>query len=186
MRPWRDSDAATLQPVLESNRAHLEPWIPARVSRPAPIDVLSQRLAAFGADFAADREWRYAIVTKEDNRLLGEVGLYPRNATRRAPFTEADRVELGYWLRSDVTGRGYATEASGAMLEIASALPRFTHAEIRCDARNESSAGIPRRLGFELSRTISGSGVQADADIDLQVWKLALPVLQSVTAERSR
>ena len=32
LRPWRAEDAASLLPVLEANRSHLGPWIPARVA----------------------------------------------------------------------------------------------------------------------------------------------------------
>jgi RimJ/RimL family protein N-acetyltransferase len=35
------------------------------------------------------------------------------------PLAEADRAELGYWLRADETGRGYVTEAVGVVLELA-------------------------------------------------------------------
>ena len=175
LRAWRAEDAETLHPILEANRAHLGPWIPARISDPASVPLLRERLSGFSADFSAGREWRFAIFEPDASRLLGEIGLYPRNASRRVPFTEADRVELGYWLRADVTGRGLATEAAQAALDVAIALPRFSEAEIRCDARNAPSAAIPRRLGFALATTIEQPSVVPDAPpVALQVWTLPL------------
>jgi ribosomal-protein-serine acetyltransferase len=164
LRPWRSEDAAALHPILETNWEHLGPWIPARVATPAPIPVLAERLAGFANEFAADREWRYAMLARTDAKVLGEVGLFPRSSTARVPFADADRVELGYWLRLDETGRGIVTEAVRAVLDVAAAIERFTLAEIRCDARNEKSSAVPKRLGFALLETI----------VDLQVWTLSL------------
>ena len=154
LRPWRTTDAAALHPILETNWDHLGPWIPARVATPAAIPILAERLAGFATEFVADREWRYAMLTRADSKVLGEVGLFPRSAERRARFADADRVEVGYWLRADETGRGIVTEAVRAALDVARSIEQFTLAEIRCDARNEKSSAVPARLGFTLSRTI--------------------------------
>lgn len=171
LRPWGAEDAAAMLPILEANWAHLSPWIPARVATPAPVPELAKRLAGFGAAFAGDREWRYGMFTNEGDRMLGEVSLFPRAATGRVPLAEADRAEIGYWLRADETGRGYVTEAVGAVLDAARAMPRFAHIEIRCDARNAASAAVPRRLGFELAVTLAEPGVMSgESTVQLQVW----------------
>lgn len=148
MRPWRADDAAELLPVLEANQEHLGPWIPKRVSEPAPVSVLEQRLAAFGADFAACKEWRFGLFTLDDGQTLGELGLFPRSASARMPFPGADRVEIGYWLRADFTGRGLVDEAARAALAIVAAIPQFSEVEIRCDPRNAPSVAVAKRLGF--------------------------------------
>ena len=176
LRPWRAEDAAHLLPVLEANRLHLGPWIPARVAEPAPLPVLAERLEAFAADFAADREWRYALVSLDDGRVLGEVSLFPRAEQGRVPFSAADRAEIGYWLRADATGTGLASEAAQAMVDLAMTMPVLRQVEIRCDARNGASAAIPRRLGFELSESVSDTDVSGDtaAPVTLQVWTRTL------------
>ena len=174
LRPWSPADAERLQPVLAASHAHLAPWIPARVADPATVPVLAERLAGFAADFADAREWRYGLFTVDGSRVLGEVGLYPRDATARVPYTRADRVEVGYWLRADATGQGLATEAARAALDVAARLPGLAQAEIRCDARNDASAAVPRRLGFSLAAVRrEPEGATAPA-MDLQIWTLAL------------
>ena len=169
LRPWRSEDAADLLPVLEANRDHLGPWIPARVATPAPVPILAERLTGFAADFAADREWRFGMFSLGQGTLLGEVALFPRAATGRVPFAESDRVELGYWLRADETGQGLVTEAASAVLSVASRIARFSRAEIRCDARNGPSSAIPRRLGFNLLATVAEAGAGAETR-NMQVW----------------
>ncbi|WP_110169455.1 GNAT family N-acetyltransferase [Luteitalea pratensis] len=172
LRPWTADDAEHLLPVLEANRSHLGPWIPARVAEPAPLPVLARRLAAFAADFASDREWRFALFALIDGRVLGEVSLFPRSVDGRVPYGEADRAEIGYWLRADATGTGLASEAAQAMVDLATTMPALCRVEIRCDARNGASAAIARRLGFELSDSVSTAGVSGDAAaaVTLHVW----------------
>ena len=175
LRPWRADDAEQLQPVLEANQAHLGPWIPARVADPATVPRLATRLAGFADDFATARAWRYAIVSRSDARVLGEVSLFPRSAEARVPLASADRAEIGYWLRADATRQGLATEAVRAVLDVAAAVATFTRAEIRCDARNAASSAIPRRLGFMLEATQAAAGVRAtDESVALEVWVLEL------------
>lgn len=174
MRPWCAEDAAELLPVLEANIEHLRPWIPARVAEPVPEPALAQRLAGFAADFAADREWRFGMFSLGERQVLGEVGLFPRSVSGRVPLGEADRAELGYWLRADATGHGLVTEAAQAVLDVAATFPQFSHFEIRCDARNVRSVAVPRRLGFVLSMTIEETAPAAAApNVHLQVWTSA-------------
>ena len=163
LRPWHPDDAALLAPVLESNVAHLTPWIPAHVATPLPVPELAERLRGFANDFAADRAWRYALLTHDERRVLGEADLFPRSASGRVTLREADRLEIGYWLDSAATGQGLATEAVIALLEIGVAMPGIGHVEIRCDANNAASAAVPRRLGFALAST----------EGTLQVWSRA-------------
>jgi RimJ/RimL family protein N-acetyltransferase len=164
LRPWTPADAAALYPVLVANVAHLGPWIPAHVATPVDLPALAERLAGFASDFAANRAYRYALLTAERGRLIGEADLFPRAATGRVPLEAADRVELGYWLDAAATGQGFAAEATHALLDLASTLPGMIHAEIRCDAANAPSAAVPRRLGFHL----------ATVDGDLQIWRKPL------------
>ncbi len=175
LRPWRGSDAEALAPILVANHAHLSPWIPRRVWEAAPVPLLTERLEGFAAEFAAMREWRYAMFALDDGRLLGEVALFPRGASGRVPYPDADRGEIGYWLRQDATGTGLATEAAAAILQLAASLPAFTKVEIRCDARNAASSAIPQRLGFTLAATVDDSSAGAVEPVMLQVWARTLP-----------
>ena len=166
LRAWRAADAPALAPVLVANVAHLAPWIPAHVAAPAPLSALAARLVGFAADFTAGRSYRYALLTPDESRVLGEADLFPRAATGRVPLLEADRAELGYWLDAAVTGQGLATEAMRALLEVAAAVSVFGHAEIRCHGENAPSIAVARRLGFDL----------ASVEAETQVWRKTLSI----------
>ena len=159
LRPWDAADAPRLLPVLEANAAHLAPWIPAHVATPVPLPELAARLAGFAADFADGRAWRYALLAPDESRIVGEVDLFPRAASGRVRYAEADHVEVGYWLDAASTGRGLALEAVRAMLSVAATLPALRHVEIRCDAANAPSARVAERLGFERVGVESGDEI---------------------------
>ena len=167
LRSWQPGDAAVVGPVLDANWPRLSPWIPARVAQPAPLPDLTVRLAGFAASFSAGREWRYGIFSLADNAVLGELAMFSRSPTARVAWPAGDRVEIGYWLRGDVTGAGFASEAALAALGVATGVRHFGHAEIRCDARNVPSGAVARRLGFSLSETVVEPG---DPPVNLQVW----------------
>jgi RimJ/RimL family protein N-acetyltransferase len=169
LRAWAPTDAPALAPMLVANVAHLGQWIPAHVSTPAPVPALAERLAGFAADFDHGRAYRYALLTPDGSRLLGEADLFPRAASGRVPLAAADRVELGYWLDAAVTGQGFATEATRALFGVAATLPGLSHAEIRCDGGNGASAAVPGRLGFHLA-SVEGT---------VQVWRKSLDDVSS-------
>jgi RimJ/RimL family protein N-acetyltransferase len=171
LRRWQATDAPELAPILEANVAHLADWIPARVSKPAPVAQLVERLEDYSAAFDADREWRYALFTTDRPRLIGETSLFPRTASERVSFDTADQIEIGYWLRADATGEGYATEAARAALALALTLPGMSRVSIRCDERNAPSVALSRRLGFQLAATIDQTAASSDRAIRLQVWE---------------
>jgi ribosomal-protein-serine acetyltransferase len=60
------------------------------------------------------------------------------------------KFEIGYWLRTSLQGRGLMTEAAQGIANFAFERLEARRVEIRCDARNEKSANVARRAGFEL------------------------------------
>ena len=172
LRRWRADDAAELAPILEASFTHLARWIPARVATPASAEQLIPRLETYIAAFDAGREWRYVLVA-EDERILGEVSLFPRNDEGRVAFdaNEADRIEIGYWLRADATGQGFATEAARAAMNLALSLPGMSRVAIHCDEQNAPSAALPRRLGFAHVATVEEPAPSGRPATRLQIWE---------------
>lgn len=82
-----------------------------------------------------------AVETREDNVLVGEVSLILRSL-------EARQGELGWVFHPDHQGRGYATEASAHLLELAFGGADLHRVYARCDARNDGSWRLMERLGM--------------------------------------
>ena len=81
------------------------------------------------------------IEERETGRLVGDVVLFWRS--------ENDREgEVGYILDPAFSGRGYATEAVGALLDVGFEGLGLHRIAARIDERNTASAGVVERLGF--------------------------------------
>jgi RimJ/RimL family protein N-acetyltransferase len=171
LRPWRTSDAAALGAVLADNHAFLAAWIPPHIASPATSPELEARIAGFLRAIDDAREWRYAMIAAGSGELLGEISLFPRDGAKRVPLSHADRVEIGYWIRQDRTGTGLVTEAVRALMNNLPDAPPYALVEIRCDARNAPSIGVPKRLGFALRESVEAPALRAeDQPAALQVW----------------
>lgn len=171
LRKWQPDDVAALGPVLSANHTHLSLWIPPHVAAPADDEQLSVRISGFVLAFESGQYHRYALWQRDTGMLLGGVDLFGRAAAGRVPLSEASCAELGYWLRADGTGQGYATEAISVLIAWLRAHATLTHLEIRCDARNEPSRRLARRLGFSLVMTTSAPSIDpSDPPIALDIW----------------
>jgi len=98
------------------------------------------------------------------NRFIGYCGLERIDWALRG-------FEIGYWMRTSSTGKGYMTEAVKALESHV-----FEHCGCRrlmicCDALNERSAAIPKRLGFELEGILRNERLNVFGEPqDTMVW----------------
>lgn len=106
-------------------------------SRPEVDDMLRRRLAEPRNHHACN------LVVELDGRVVGDLVLFLKGEGH-------DMAEIGWVLNPEVGGRGIATEAATAMLDLA-----FGHFGVHrmyadLDTRNERSAALARRLGMRL------------------------------------
>ena len=119
------------------------PWAQVPATRQSIGEFLDQA----ERDWERGREFQFAIRGRrgaEPEALVGFCGLHDRIG--------AGGLEIGYWVRSDCTGRGVATSAASALTASALGLDGVSRVEIHCDAANVRSAAIPPKLGFRLDR----------------------------------
>jgi RimJ/RimL family protein N-acetyltransferase len=95
--------------------------------------------------------------------VVGGFGLHGR----RGPGI----LEIGYWVRSDRTGQGYATAAARALTDVGFGyFPATFRVEIRCDPANAASAAVAAKLGYSLDARVAVE-VEAAAQTGVQlVW----------------
>ncbi|CAN5378007.1 hypothetical protein BH24CHL10_BH24CHL10_10060 [soil metagenome] len=72
------------------------------------------------------------------------------------------RFDIGYWVRSSMVGRGFATEATRRIADFAFAELGAERVEIWCDARNERSAAVAIRAGFTFEARLNRNRIGAD------------------------
>lgn len=109
-------------------------------------------------------ETRFFILSHEHDypRIVGGVGLH----------AEGDAHELGYWLTPSAWGRGYATEAARAVIEMARhALPaRRLRARHHLD--NPASRRVLTKLGFSEVRREPHFSLAQGRDVECALLEL--------------
>ncbi|WP_433009150.1 GNAT family N-acetyltransferase [Kribbella sp. CA-294648] len=106
---------------------------------PFSLDNARTTVAGFATgDPLAPGWFQYAIDL--DGRLIGDIGLNTADNLMQA--------DLGFTLAPAYQGKGYATEAVGALLEQLFTERELHRVSAECDARNVTSARLLQRLGF--------------------------------------
>jgi RimJ/RimL family protein N-acetyltransferase len=164
LRPRRVADAPRMKRAIDTNLERLQAWMPWAMNEPSPIEDIAARIAKFAADFTAGVDGTYGIFSADETHVVGGTGLHPRIE---------EGFEIGYWLVSDCTGHGYATEAAGALTRVAFSIPDTRQVQIRCDPRNRPSYAVAKRLGFVHLETLAGdTTTPAGESRDTMVWQL--------------
>lgn len=89
-----------------------------------------------------ERMLGWAIASKGDDRLIGDVALHAINR-------EQGRAEIGYALHPAHWGQGHARVALGLVLAHAFDVLGLRRVEADTDPRNEASCRLLERLGFQ-------------------------------------
>jgi [ribosomal protein S5]-alanine N-acetyltransferase len=108
----------------------------------------------------ADGFGLFTTVRKEDGAVIGRVGLLVWNTDTWEPTTRAEaadvpsEVEVGYTLGRDYWGRGFATEAAGAVRDYALNELGAGRLIALIIHGNTASENVARKLGLEYERNI--------------------------------
>jgi len=86
--------------------------------------------------------FEFAIRKRDDGLLIGVIGLKDLE-----PFTP--KGEVGYWVRSSMTGRGYATDALSALLECCRRELHLTRVDACAAESNLASQKVLLKCGFQ-------------------------------------
>jgi len=176
IRGWAPPDAPELKAAIDGSLAELQRWMAWAKSEPSDLPVIEERLARYQAEFEDGTNWACGIFLRSSGELLGGVSLLPRIGP--------GALELGYWLRNECTGRGYATEAAAALTRVGLAMPGIERIEIRCDPENRPSAAVPARLGYRPLRTSLEPVPYSDGEVaPTMVWALARAESETALAD---
>ena len=111
---------------------------------------------------AAEVEWKewkgWDFVIFFGDEVAGSIGLNRYDALWRS-------ANLGYWIRSDLSGRGFATEAARAVIDFAFGELDLNRLELVADVDNLASQRVAEKAGFRFEGTkregswVDGRGV---------------------------
>lgn len=159
LRAFRLEDADLIYEAVGTSRTELSRWLPwchAHYTKTDTLEFLQQR----GQAFRGLAEHAFAIFDRRNGRFLGATGINQLDlATRRA--------NLGYWLRTDATGQGYATEATLLVARWAFDALELERIEIVAAVGNIASQRVALRTGAQREgiarKRLRNNSVQLDA-----------------------
>ena len=116
-------------------------------------DGTAAQVARFAAVWREHGFGQSALLDRATGAFLGRTGLHP--------WPQWDEVELGFVLAGHAQGRGLATEAARAWLDVVSGELGFRRLTAVIHPDNAASRALVTRLGFRVHREdVTPSGVR--------------------------
>ena len=165
LRPFKRRDAGPLHEAIVASLPDLEPWLPwaaAGYSKNVATQFVRDSVAAWNEGRAYD----FAIRGHDEPGYhLGNVSVW---------FTSRPNLvgEIGYWVRSDVVGRGIATEAVARALAISFDELGMHRVALRIAVGNVRSERVAAKLGFHHEGLLRDEVLVGRRWMDHTVWGL--------------
>jgi RimJ/RimL family protein N-acetyltransferase len=140
LRSPSESDSLRLNRLARESFPELNRWLPWCKTPPTP-EASRQFARESASRFVLGTAYTFRIVLARERKLIGCVGLHSQDPA-------VPSFEIGYWLATEHTGKGYMTEAVEALVAWAHFRFKARRIVIRADHRNRASWSIPERLGF--------------------------------------
>lgn len=138
LRRWNVADAETLHRLIGENIDHLRPWMAWIDAEPASVSERVSLIRSWDAAWESGSDFPVAITV--GGQVVGSAGLHCRQGR--------GVLDIGYWIATDHTRRGYATRTAALLAVAALALPDVRAVEIHHDVYNVASARVAERAGF--------------------------------------
>jgi RimJ/RimL family protein N-acetyltransferase len=105
------------------------------------------------------------MLDRAAGQIVGSIGLFHTD-------WEVRSVEIGYGVRGDQRGKGYASEALGAVARWALAEGGIQRAWLTANTDNVASVRVAEKAGFHREGTLRRAGLEDDGLHDLAVFSL--------------
>jgi RimJ/RimL family protein N-acetyltransferase len=153
LRVPRAGDGALVFPAVKASIVELQKWMPWATPEYAETDAELWCRRSF-VDFHARKSAQMLMLLGD--RHLGNLGAFDLKLDVRS-------CEIGYWLRTDETGRGYMTEAVSALSIFLMKHLKVHRIQIKCDVRNDASAAVAKRCGYQFEGTLRHDALDSSA-----------------------
>lgn len=140
LRCWEPADAPRVQEAIAESLPELRATLPWAAEEPTSLEAKAELLRRFRGEFDLGQAFHYGLFDPEERRVLGGAGLRPGDG--------GSSRELGYWIRSPEAGRGLATEAAAALVQVAFVIDRVGWVNLHAVAGNAASLRVAEKLGF--------------------------------------
>ena len=139
LRAFRLEDAEAICEAVIQSKRELARWLPWCYDKYTIADTI-EFLKGRGAAFQKDGEHGFVIIERATDRFVGATGINQLDKT-------VLRANLGYWLRTSATGRGYAVISTRMVARWAFESLDLERIEIVVAAGNPQSQRVAQRAG---------------------------------------
>ncbi|CAM3866807.1 GNAT family N-acetyltransferase [Mesobacillus zeae] len=154
IRAAKAGDGKIVHGAILASINELKPWMPFAQKEQTEEDVEINIREAY-INFLKREDLRLLVFLKETGELVASSGLHRIDWDVR-------KFEIGYWIDTRHSGKGYITEAVEGITEFARNELGARRVEIRCDSLNVKSRAIPERLGFSLEGILKQDSLAED------------------------
>ena len=161
LRPFEESDAAAVQ-RLAGARQIADTTL--NIAHPYEDGMAEAWIATHAGQFAEGSNVIFAIVERESDTLAGAIGLKTESAIQKA--------ELGYWIGVPYWSRGYATEASEALLAYGFEQLGLNRIAAQHFTRNAASGRVMQKIGMTYEGTLRQGTRKWGKFEDLDVYSI--------------
>ena len=164
LRPFRRRDVASMHEAVAASIDDLQPWLPWAEGYDRGV---AQRFVreSVGA-WSEGRAFDFTIRAIDDpDRHIGNVSVWPTSQQNRIG-------DVGYWIRSDETGRGFGAEATTRATQIGFEEMDLHKVQLRIAVGNVASDRIAEKLGFVMEGTLRDEVKIGARWLDHTIWSM--------------
>ncbi len=150
LRSYRPEDASVLFNLINTNRKHLNPWLPwvgytTKVEH--SLEFIEKSLQELHAQEAL------ALGIYHNGNLVGGIGMHGWDRA-------TNKAMIGYWLAEDATGKGILFASAKAFVHFLFNKLSIIKIEIHFSPANTKSAKVAERLGCKIEGVIRQSAIR--------------------------
>lgn len=156
LRMPEPGDGATINTSIHESLNELKPWL-GFVQQPPTVEETEVNARQAHTKFLSRENLRYLVFLKEYRTFVGSTGFH--NIDWDVP-----KFELGYWMDTRYSGKGYMREAVSALTDYALHELGGARVEIRCESENYKSRSLAESLGFDLEGILRNEDRSVDGE----------------------
>jgi ribosomal-protein-serine acetyltransferase len=157
LRLPKPGDGQEVNEAIRSSIKELQLWMPFAQKVPE-VEETESNIREAHAKFLTRENLRLHIYHKEQGYFIGSTGLHYID-------WDVPKFEIGYWIKTSESKKGYVTEAIKALAQFAFQELKAKRLEIECDSRNERSRKVAERLGFTLEGILKNDAKGFDGSL---------------------
>ncbi|MGC4191462.1 MAG: GNAT family N-acetyltransferase [Thermomicrobiales bacterium] len=161
LRPFTLADAPDVHEHLSDPR--IAPWT-LSIGHPYPEGAAEGWISTHGPAAEGGTDITWAIVTPEDNRSIGAIGIHLTPRHRRA--------EIGYWLATSFWGQGVMTDAARTVVAYGFETLGLHRIQATCLPHNVGSYRVMEKAGMTFEGILRGYYVRKGKSTDCAMYAI--------------